>query len=117
VTEALQKHLEKFHLLLGGYDSDEAQRWGNEGAFWRNQWTALGQRCRFGGGAVTPRRKDLEEMIAVYQELAATERDYSRELLRFGRDQAPRLDRVRERVKLIGERLARSGPPVGEDKP
>ncbi len=120
VTEGLQKHLEKFHFLLGGYDPDEAQRWGNEGAFWRKQWVALGKRCRFGeaiAGVRTQQRKDHEEMDGVYRELSETERDYTRELLRFGREQAPRLDRVRERVQQIGERLSRHRSQTEENKP
>lgn len=117
VTEGLQKHLEKFHFLLGGYDPDEAQRWSNEGAVWRGQWAAFGKRCRLKVATAPGRQKELEEILAVHEELSNTERDYTKELLRFGKDQAPRLDRVRERVKQIGERLAKRAAPTGETTP
>lgn len=118
VTESLQKHLENFHYLLGGYDQAEAQRWEDEGLFWRNQWSAVGQRCRF--RARLPRgeeRKDFEALVAAWLELSEIERDYTKELLRFGRHQAPRLDRVRERMKQIEVRLAGGGSSPGEQKP
>jgi hypothetical protein len=119
VTEGLQKHLESFHDLLGGYDPAEAQRWGDEGAFWRNQWSALGRRCRFGASPPpgTTERRELDQMVGLYQELSEIERDFSKELLRFGRDRAPRLDRVRGQIKRIGDRLARGGAGAGENKP
>lgn len=118
VTEALQKHLENFHYLLGGYDQGEAQRWESEGSFWRNEWTAAGERCRFSGPLPSgPQRKDVEALVAAWDELSQIERDYTRELLRFGRLQAPRLDRVRERVRKMGDRLASGGSSPGEQKP
>jgi hypothetical protein len=106
VTTGLAKHLENFHHLLAGYDPEEAQRWSDEGTVWRGQWRVLGKRCRFDeirGGKL---RKELEQMAAVYEELGLTQQIYDNELLRFGRDQAPRLDRIRKRIQRIGERMA-----------
>ena len=115
VTEGLQKHLENSHYLLGGYDPDEAQRLANEGVFWRNQWQALGLRCRLNHPAPARSSKELDEMVNAYNELDETASVYTKELLRFGREQAPRLDRVRARINRIGKRLesqqGREGDP------
>ena len=72
VTESLQKHLEKSHYLLGGYDQAEAQRWASEGAFWRNQWKVLGERCRLDRPAPARGGKELDEMVGAYRELDET---------------------------------------------
>lgn len=105
VTRSLEKHLESFHTLLDHYDRATAQTWADEGARWRNEWRAVGMRCRFAdlrGGNLA---KEQENMAAVHAELVETETDYTRELRRFGSGLAPRLDRVRERLEEIGERL------------
>jgi hypothetical protein len=44
-------------------------------------------------------------MAAAYQELGSIQTTYSRELLRFGNELAPRLDRINKRVDQIGEDL------------
>jgi hypothetical protein len=106
VTVALEKHLEKSHYLLGGYDQDEAQRWAREGDIWRNQWKVLGERCRFGHPLPSPAPPEFDELSAAYKELGDTATVYTKELLRFVREQAPRLDRLRSRITRIGERLA-----------
>jgi hypothetical protein len=115
VTEGLQKHLENAHYLLGGYDPTEAKRWADEGAFWRNQWKGLGVRCRLNHPAPARSRKELDEMVNAYRELDETDAVFTKELLRFGREQAPRLDRVRTRINRIGKRLenqqGREGDP------
>ena len=116
VTQGLAKHLENFHHLLAGYDPDQAQTWADEGMVWRGQWRVLGRRCRFDeirGGKL---RKELEEMAAAYEELGATHETYTKELERFGKVQAPRLDRIRKRIQRIGERMAgQVSPPSGEN--
>jgi hypothetical protein len=114
VSLALQKHLEKSHYLLSGYDQQETQRWADEGAIWRNRWKALGERCRLGQPGRAGRPRQLEALSAAYLELAETEAIYTRELLRFGREQAPRLDRVRERIRRIGVQLDRMQARTGE---
>lgn len=106
VNVALEKHLEKSHYLLGGYDPEEAQRWASEGDIWRNQWRVLGERCRLDRPAPAPVPPQFEEMQAAHRELGDTAQVYTRELLRFVREQAPRLDRLRVRINRIAERLA-----------
>lgn len=118
VRQSLQKHLENFHHLLGGYDPDEAQRWSDEGAVWRGEWKVLGKRCRFDEIRALKLRKELEEMAATYDEMGQTQQIYTNELIRFGRDQVPRLDRIRKRMQRIGESLAKStAAPPGEIGP
>ncbi len=117
VAQSLEKHLENFHHLLGGYDPDEAQRWASEGALWRNQATILGQRCRFTEVRGTKLRKEFEEMAAAHDELRETEAIYTKELLRFGRDQVPRLDRLKLRIERIGGRIEKAASQTGEKTP
>jgi hypothetical protein len=120
VAESLEKHVEKSHYLLGGYDPEEAQRWADEGAFWRNQWKVLGQRCRLSAAHAAGGPKELEQMLGAYRDLHETEAAYTKELMRFGREQIPRLDRVRERIDRIGKRLESLGAEPatsGDHKP
>lgn len=118
LRQALEKHLESFHHLLAGYEAAEAQRWAEEGTNWEAQWRVLGERCRFDEIRRTPHRKELEEMVAAYVDLAQTRDIYTRAFKRFGTDQAPRLERIRKRMQKIGERIA-SAPasPPEESKP
>jgi len=113
VSVALEKHLENAYHLLGGYDSDEARRWSDEGEVWRKRWRVLGGRCRLDERQTTIPNKDMDAMSAAYDELGSIQTTYSRELLRFGSELAPRLDRINKRVDEIGERLAASGSPTG----
>jgi hypothetical protein len=103
VVEGLQKYLENSHSLLGHYDADEVQRWAEAGSYWRGQWKAVGQRCRF-----EHHRGDKvwEEMPVLHEELRETEASYTKEIQRFGKDLAPRLDRLRARLQRIGARLS-----------
>lgn len=113
VTMALEKYLENAYHLLGGYDSELAQRWTGEGEIWRRRWRVLGERCRFAERQPGPRNKDLEAMAAAHEELGNIQTTYSRALLRFGNELAPRLDRINKRVEQIGEHLAEAGSPAG----
>lgn len=113
ISMALEKHLENAYHLLAGYDSEEARRWASEGAVWRNRWQVLGERCRLVERRPAPTNKDMEAMAAAYAELGSMQTTYSRELLRFGSELAPRLDRINKRVDEIGEHLAKSGSPTG----
>ena len=117
VAESLQKHLEKSHYLLGGYDPGEAKRWSDEGTIWRNQWKLLGERCHLDRPAPAGAPKVLDEMVGAYRDLEETAVVYTKELLRFGKEQAPRLDRVRQRIDRIGKRLERQGAPPGDENP
>lgn len=113
VSLALEKHLENAYHLLGGYDSEEARRWSDEGQVWRNRWRVLGERCRLLDHRPSPPNKDIEVMAAAHEEMGSIQITYSRELLRFGSELAPRLDRLNRRVEQIGEHLAEPGPPTG----
>jgi glutathionyl-hydroquinone reductase len=120
VRQALDRHLEDFHHLLAGYDPAEAQRWADEGTVWQGQWRVLGQRCRFDEIRATHLRKELEEMAAAYNELGQTREIYTKALKRFGTEQAPRLDRIRQRMQMIHERIDRkasASAAPGENKP
>jgi hypothetical protein len=113
VSAALEKHLENAYHLLGGYDSETARRWSDEGGLWRKRWHVLGQRCRFAERPPGVRNKDIEAMAAAHAELGSIQATYSRELLRFGSEVAPRLDRINKRVLQIGEHLGKSSSPAG----
>lgn len=113
VSLALGKHLENAYHLLGGYDSEEARRWADEGEIWRKRWRGFGRRCRLEEPRPSPPQKDLEAMAAAYQELGSIQTTYTRELLRFGNELAPRLDRINKRVDQIGEHLGEPRSPIG----
>ena len=102
VVEGLDKRLESSHRLLGHYDAEEVQRWADAGNYWRGQWKAVGDRCRF---EQRHGSKDWEEMAVLHDELRTTEAAYTKEILRFGKEEAPRLDRLRDRLARIGQRL------------
>ena len=106
VFAGLQKYLEHTHRLLGHYDAEEVQRWAEAGSYWRGQWKAAGDRCRFERHRGT---KEWDEMAVLYEELRDTEASYTKEIQRFGKDAAPRLDRLRERMDRVGKRLAARG--------
>jgi hypothetical protein len=111
VAHGLERHLDNFHLV-SHYDADEAQRWASDRRFWLGQWKAADERCHF--AATRPGRftKEWEQLAVIHAELRETEASYSKELLRFGKDQAPRLDRIRERLDRVGAKL---GNPSGAD--
>jgi hypothetical protein len=111
VSVALEKHLENAYHLLGGYDSEEARRWSDEGEMWRKRWRVLGDRCRLVDRLPGPSNKDIEAMAAAHEELGSIQTTYSRALLRFGNELAPRLDRINKRVLEIGDHLANSAFP------
>ena len=113
VSVALEKHLENAYHLLGGYDSEEARRWSDEGEIWRKRWRVFGERCRLDEARPASPNKDMEAMAAAYQELGSIQTTYSHELLRFVNELAPRLDRINKSVDQIGDRLSKSGSPAG----
>jgi hypothetical protein len=103
VVEGLDKYLENSHRLMAHTDPAEVQNWAEAGSYWRGQWKAVGERCGF------ERRRALknwDEMAVVHEELHETEASYTNEIARFGKDLAPRLDRLRVRLARIGERLS-----------
>jgi len=119
VEKALEQHLENFHNLLAHYDTDEAQRWSESESFWLGQWKAAGERCRFGERRKGPLAKSWDELGVIYDELKKTEATYTNQLRRFARDQAPRLDQMRERLKAVGHHIGTTGaaPPSGATQP
>jgi hypothetical protein len=116
VADGLEKHLENFHHLVAHYDADEAQRWAEDQSFWLGQWKAAGQRCHFPAQHAGRLAKEWDHLGVVHEELRETEASYTKELLRFGHDQAPRLDRIRKSLAEIAARLA-AGQPKTQDPP
>jgi hypothetical protein len=119
VEQALERHLENFHNLLAHYDADEAQRWAESESFWLGQWKAAGERCRFGERRKGPLAKSWEELRVIYDELKSTEATYTVKLQDFAKNQAPRLDQMRERLKSVGQRIGTTiaAPASGATSP
>jgi hypothetical protein len=108
VAHGLGQHLENFQLIAH-YDTDEAQRWAEARSFWLGQWKAAEERCRFSVARHGKFSKEWEQLSVIHTELRETEASYNKELLRFGKDQAPRLDRIIERLERVGKKLGTSG--------
>jgi hypothetical protein len=115
VEQGLERHLENFHHLVAHYDAAEAQRWSEDQTFWLGQWRAADERCHFTEPRTGPHVKDWEQLGVIHADLRETEAIYTKELRRFGQDQAPRLDRIRERLEKVGRHLA--GPDINEKTP
>jgi hypothetical protein len=113
VTHGLASHLENFQLIAH-YDADEAQRWAEDRAFWLGQWKAADERCHFAAARPGKFTKEWEQLAVVHAELRETEASYTKELLRFGKDQAPRLDRIKERLDRVGAKLGTSSAGEAE---
>ena len=113
VTHGLASHLENFQLIAH-YDADEAQRWDEDRAFWLGQWKAADERCHFAAARPGKFTKEWEQLAVIHAELRETEASYTKELLRFGKDQAPRLDRIKERLDRVGAKLGTSSAGEGE---
>jgi hypothetical protein len=106
VEQGLERHLENFHHLIAHYDAQEAQRWSEDRSFWLGQWRAAGERCLFGQPRSGKHAKEWEQLGVIHAELRDTEASYTKELSRFGQQEAPRLDRIRERLEKVGKHLA-----------
>lgn len=119
VETALESHLENFHNLLAHYDTNEAQRWSESESFWLGQWKAAGERCRFGQRRKGPLAKNWEELGVMYDELKNTEVTYTVKLHEFAKNQAPRLDQMRERLKSVGQHIGTTtaAPASGATQP
>ena len=119
VEQALERHLENFHNLLAHYDAAEAQRWAESESFWLGQWKAAGERCQFAVPRKGPLAKSWEELGVIYGELRTTESTYTKELQRFAKHQAPRLDQMRERLKSVSRRIGTTiaAPASGATQP
>jgi hypothetical protein len=117
VEQELERHLENFHHLFAHYDAAEAQRWSEDQSFWFAQWRAAGQRCRYDQPRVGRHAKEWEQLGVAHAELRETEASYTKELLRFGQNQAPRLDRIRERLEKVNRRLTVAEPDPDDHTP
>jgi hypothetical protein len=104
----LERHLDNFHLVAH-YDADQAQRWASDRTFWLGQWKAADERCHFAATRPGKYAKEWEQLAVIHAELRETEASYSKELLRFGKDQAPRLDRIQDRLDRVGKKLGSVG--------
>lgn len=113
VAHGLERHLENFHLVAH-YEADEAQRWESDRRFWLGQWKAADERCHFAATRPGKFTKEWEQLAVIHAELRETEASYSKELLRFGKDQAPRLDRIRERLDRVGAKLGNPGSSAND---
>lgn len=113
VAHGLERHLDNFHLV-SHYDADEAQRWASDRRFWLGQWKAADERCHFAATRSGKFTKEWEQLAVIHAELRETEASYSKELLRFGKDQAPRLDRIRERLDRVGAKLGNPGSSTND---
>jgi hypothetical protein len=108
VEQALERHLDNFDHLVAHYDADEAQRWDEDRAFWDGQWKAAGRRCRYGDPRPGPLSKQWEQLAVIHGELHDTEQSFNKELIRFGQTEAPRLDRLRDRLATVGRQIGSS---------
>jgi hypothetical protein len=107
VSEGLLKYLENSHTLMANNDPGEVQSWAEAGSYWRGQWRAVGERCGFERRRGAQNwAKNWEEMAVLHEELRETEVGYTKEISLFGKELAPRLGRLRERLARIGERLS-----------
>ncbi|HVV52220.1 MAG TPA: hypothetical protein VHO06_21300 [Polyangia bacterium] len=104
LEQALERHLDDFDHLVAHYDADQAQRWSEARGLWDGQWQAAGHRCRYGDARPGPLAKQWEQLAVIHGELHETEQTYDKELIHFGKTEAPRLDRLRDRLAAIRER-------------
>jgi hypothetical protein len=116
VAQGLERHLENFHLVAH-YDGAEAQSWAEDGAFWLGQWKAADERCHFAAPRPGKFTKEWEQLSAIHAQLRETEASFTKELLRFGKDQAPHLDQIMERLDRVGAKLGTSGTAEPGDSP
>jgi hypothetical protein len=122
VELGLERHLKNFHHLLAHYDSDEAQRWSEDRAFWLGQWKASDERCRYSYNRPGRYAKEWEALAVIHVQLHDTEATYSKELLRSVINQAPRLTQIRVRLEAVAQRIGAattpaSAPDSGESHP
>jgi hypothetical protein len=111
VEQGLERHLENAPHVVAHYEPDEVQRWSEDQAFWLGQWKAADERCHFGVHRPGKLSKDWEQLATIHAELRETEASYTKELLRFGKNEAPRLDRIRDRLAKVAASARLSESP------
>ncbi|HXJ20361.1 MAG TPA: hypothetical protein VMT03_09015 [Polyangia bacterium] len=116
VEHGLERHLDNFDHLVAHYDTELAQRWSEERGYWLGQWRAAGTRCRYSDPHRGPLVKQWEQLAVIHGEQHETEKSFDSELVRFGQNQGPRLDRLRDRLASVTRQIGASGAP-GEVTP
>lgn len=111
VEQGLERHLDNFDHLIAHYDTALAQRWSEERGYWLGQWRVAGTRCRYGDAHRGPRAKQWEQLAVIHGEMRETEQSYDTELLRFGEKEAPRLDRLRDRLASVSRQIGGNNAP------
>jgi hypothetical protein len=71
-------------------------------------WRGEGCCFRAGPPRPGPLLKQWEQLAVIHGELRETEASYGKELVRFGQTEAPRLDRLRERLASVGRQIGSS---------
>jgi hypothetical protein len=113
VEQGLERHIENAPHLVAHYDAEGVQRWDEDQSFWLGQWKAADERCRFSVHRPGKFSKEWEQLSTIHAELHDAESSYTKELKRFGKTEAPRLDLIRERLDRVGAKLnASSGTDV-----
>lgn len=111
VEQGLERHLDNFDHLIAHYDTALAQRWSEERGYWLGQWRVAGTRCRYGDAHRGPLAKKWEQLAVIHAEMRETEQSYDTELLRFGEKEAPRLDRLRDRLASVSRQIGAYNAP------
>lgn len=111
VEQGLERHLDNFDHLIAHYDAELAQRWAEERGYWLGQWRVAGTRCRYGDAHRGPLAKQWEQLAVIHGEMRETEQSYDTELLRFGEKEAPRLDRLRDRLASVSRQIGANNAP------
>jgi hypothetical protein len=105
VEQALERHLDNSNHLVAHYDPEAAQLWAEDSDFWLGQWKAADARCHYGEARPGPLAKDWEQLAVIHGDLHNIETSFSSVLVRFGRDEAPKLDKLRDRLDSVGRRI------------
>jgi hypothetical protein len=108
VEQGLERHIENAPHLVAHYDTEGVQRWYEDRDFWLGQWKAADERCRFGVHRPGKFSKEWEQLSTIHAELHEAEASYTKELIRFGKTEAPRLDLIRDRLDRVGAKLTAS---------
>ncbi len=106
VEQELERHLDNSNHLVAHYDSTAAQLWSEDRDFWLNQWKAADARCHYAEPRPGPLAKTWEQLAVIHTDLRNIEGDTTKVLVRFGRDEAPKVDRLRSRLETVSRQIA-----------